>query len=156
MWGDEEQEDDDDDFDPEKERRRVEAMPIYQKAEEIHDLTQMIIDSIDSDEVKMIHSNIMLEDSVVILAKIAGAEAVDDFILKMENATLIKIHARSLQAQTASLLFEEILPAEYLQLLRKEIEAFRFLFLEWIKTFHSAHKSGDGWGIFVEGDGEDY
>jgi hypothetical protein len=157
MWEDEEhEEDDDDDFDPEKERRRVEALPIYQKAEEIRELTQRIIDSIDSDEVKMIHSNIMLEDSVVITAKIVGAEAVDDFILKMENATLIKIHARSLQAQTASLLFEEILPEEYLQLLRKEIEAFRLLFLEWIKGFHTAHKSGDGWGLFVEGDGSDY
>ena len=157
MWEDDDHdEDDDDDFDPEKERRRVEALPIYQKAEEIRELTQRIIDSIDNDHVKMIHSNIMLEDSVVITAKIAGAEAMDDFILKMENATLIKIHARSLQAQTASLIYEGILPEEYLQLLRKEIDAFRLLFLEWIKGFHKAPKSGDGWGLFVEGDGSDY
>jgi hypothetical protein len=152
MWNedDPEEDDDDNDFDPEKERRRVEALPIFQKAEEIRELTRRIIDSIDSDEVKMLHSNGMLEDSVVIPAKIVGAEAVDDFILKMENATLIKIHARSLQAQTASLLFEEILPEEYLHLLRKEIEAFRLLFLDWIKEFHKAHKEGDGWGLFVE------
>lgn len=155
MWNDddpEEDNDEDNDFDPEKERKRVEALPIFQKAEEIRELTRRIIDSIDNDEVKMIHSNVMLEDSVIIPAKIVGAEAVDDFILKMENATLIKIHARSLQVQTASLLFEEILPEEYLHLLRKEIEAFRLLFLAWVKGFHTAHKEGDGWGLFVEDD----
>lgn len=157
MWNDEEPEDDeDDDFDPEKEQKRVEALPIYQKAEEICELTQRIIDSIDNDKVKMIHSNIMLEDSIIITAKIVGAEAVDDFVLKMENATIIKIHARSLQTHTASLLFEGILPEEYLQLLRKEIEAFRLLFRDWIQTFHTAHKSGDGWGLFVDDDGSDF
>jgi hypothetical protein len=157
MWDDEEHEenDDDDDFDPEKERKRVEALPIYQKAEEIYELTQRIVDSIDSDKVRMIHSNIMLEDSIVITTKIVGAEAMDDYILKMENATLVKIHARSLQTHTASLIFEGILPEEYLQLLRKEIEAFRLLFRDWIKGFHNAHKSGDGWGLFVDDDGTD-
>jgi len=151
MWEDSD-DPDDSDFDPEKERKRVEALPIFQKAEEIREMTRRIIESIDDEEVKMIHSNVMLEDSVIIPAKIAGAEAVDDFVLKMENATVIKIHARSLQAQTASLIFEEVLPEEYLSLLRKEIENFRLLFREWIKTFHKFPKEGDGWGLFVEDD----
>lgn len=148
MW--EEDDDQDAEYDPEKERKRVEALPIFQKAEEIRELTQRIIDSIDDEEVKLIHSNIMLEDSILLAVKIAGAEAVDDFIIKMEYATLIKIHARSLQTQTASLIFEEVLPEEYLRLLRKEIEAFRLLFQTWIKTFHKFPKEGDGWGLFVE------
>ncbi|MBT1689659.1 hypothetical protein [Dawidia soli] len=152
MWEDDDTEDGDAEFDPEKERRRMEALPIFQKAEEIRDMTRRIIDSIDDEEVKMIHSNIMLEDSIVIPAKIASAEAVDDFILKMENATIVKIHARSLQAQAASLIFEEVLPEEYLVLLRKEIETFRVLFRAWIKTFHQAKKEGDGWGLFVDED----
>jgi hypothetical protein len=151
MWDDEsDNSNNDDDFDPEQERRRVEALPIYQKAEEIRDLTRRIIDSIDDEEVRILHSNIMLEDSIILSIKIAGAEAVDDYILKMENATIIKIHARSLLAQSASLIFEGILPEEYLRLLRKEIEAFRLLFKEWVLTFHSAHKSNDGWGLFEE------
>lgn len=151
MWeNDDDNMDDDDDYDPEKERRRVEALPIFQKAEDIRDLTQRIIDSIDDEGIKMIHSNIMLEDSIILQVKIAGAEAVDDYILKMENATVIKIHARSLQAQSASLIFEDILPEEYLRLLRKEIESFRILFKAWVKTFHTAHKEGDGWGLFID------
>jgi hypothetical protein len=150
MWEDSDDMDDsDDDYDPEAERKRVESMPIFQKAEEILDLTRRIIDSIDDEEVKMIHSNIMLEDSIILPTKIAGAEAVDDYILKMENATIIKIHARSLQAQSASLIFQDCLPKDYLILLRQEIEAFRLLFKEWTKTFESAEKEGDGWGLFV-------
>jgi hypothetical protein len=153
MWEEDDEENmDEDDYDPEKERNRVEALPIFQKAEEIRELTRRIIDSIDNAEIKMIHSNIMLEDSLIIPAKIAGAEAVDDFIIKMENATIIKIHARSLLAQTASLILLEILPEDYMRLLRKEIESFRLLFKEWIKTFRKSHKEGDGWGLFVEDD----
>jgi hypothetical protein len=150
MWEDQDAEEDDSDVDPEKERQRMEALPIFQKAEEIRDITRRIIDSIEDETFKIMHSNIMLEDSIIIPIKIAGAEAVDDFILKMENATLVKIHARSLQAQTASLLFEEVLPAEYLSLLRKEIEAFRLLFRAWVKTFHTSRKENDGWGLFLE------
>lgn len=150
MWEDDDDENEPSDYDPEEGRRKLESLPIFQKAEEIRELVRRIIDSIDDDEVKMIHSNIMLEDSIIIPAKIAGAEAMDDFVLKMENATIIKIHARSLQTQTSSLFFEEVLPEEYLVLLRKEIEAFRLLFREWIKTFHKFPKEGDGWGLFVE------
>lgn len=151
MWEDDDNNfGEEDDCDPEKERRRVELLPIYQKAEEIMELTRRIIDSIDNEEVKMLHSNMMLEDSVIIPGKIAGAEAVDDYIIKMENATIIKIHARSLMTQTANLILMDSLPKEYLMLLRREIEAFRLLFKDWIKTFHSAEKYDDGWGLFWE------
>jgi hypothetical protein len=148
MWEDDDR-NEENDFDPEKERRRVEALPIYQKAEEIRDLTRRIIDSIDDEKVKMIHSNIMLEDSVRIQTHIAQAEAVNDFNAKMENATLVKMHARSLQAQSASFLFEGVLPGEYLSLLQKEIETFRTLFKAWLQSFDKANKESDGWGLFV-------
>ena len=138
------------DCDPEKERRRVESLAIYQKAEDIRDLTRRIIDSIDDERIRMIHMNTMLEDSIVIPERIAAAEAVDDFVLKMENATIVKIHARSLQNQSESLLFDGALPKEYLSLLRKETEAFRLLFVEWVRAFRSSDARNDGWGLFYE------
>jgi hypothetical protein len=152
MWDDDENDNlpEDDDCDPEKEQRRVESLPIYQKAEEIAELTRRIVDSIDDQEVKMLHSNTMLEDSISLSAKIAGAEAVNDFVIRMENATLIKIHARRLQTKSASLIFAGILPEEYLRLLRKEIDTFRVLFKEWVKSFEGCEKEGDGWGLFVD------
>lgn len=149
MWEDED--DDEPDFDPEEERRRLESKPVFQKAEEIRELAQRIIDTMDkNDPESAIQSSLMLEDSLIIPAKIAGAEAMDDYILKMENAVIIKIHARSLLTRTSSLKYLELVDEEYLQLLRDEIEAFRLLFKEWVATFDiDSEKEGDGWGLFV-------
>lgn len=150
MWEDDDEPSDDAAFDPEAQRDRMERLPVFQKAEEIRELTRRIIDAIENEQVKMIHSNTMLEDSMVVSTRIARAEAADDYISKMEHATVVKMHARSLQSQTASLLFEEVVPQEYLRLLRKEIEDFRLLFREWIKSFHGSSKEDDGWGLFID------
>lgn len=149
MWEDDD--DDEPDFDPEEERRKLESKPIFQKAEEIRELAQRIVETMDkNDPESEIQSSLMLEDSMIIPAKIAGAEAMDDFILKMENAVIIKIHARSLLTRTSSLKYLELVDPEYLQLLRDEIETFRLLFKEWVATFHiDTTKEGDGWGLFV-------
>jgi hypothetical protein len=148
MWEDDDEANEENQYDPEKERNRVESLPVFQKAEEIRDLTRRIIDSIDDERVRMIHMNTMLEDSIIIPERIAAAEAVDDYVLKIENATIVKIHARSLQNQSVSLLFDGALPKEYLSLLKKEIETFRVLFIQWVKTFNKGEARDDGWGLF--------
>lgn len=148
MWEDDD--DDESDFDPDEERRKLESLPIYQKALEIFDLTRRITDTFDKDDNIRPYHEIMIEDSTIIPAKIAGAEAMDDYILKMENAVLIKIHARSLFTQTAALAYLTQVDEEYLQLLRNEIEEFRHLFRKWVETFEiDTTKEGDGWGLFV-------
>ena len=150
MWEDED-DNDDSGYDPEEEQRKLEALPIYKKALEILDLTQQIVDTFNDEDHAKIHRQIMLEDATIIPAKIAGAEAMDDYILKMENATIIKIHARSLLTQTSSAKYLDLQDERYLKLLRDEIEAFRLLFKEWISTFENGTtKEGDGWGLFVQ------
>ena len=150
MWEDDD-DSDDSDYDPEAERRKLEALPIYKKALEILDLTQQIVDTFRDEETAKIHQQIMLEDAMIIPAKIAGAEAMDDYILKMENATIIKVHARSLMTQTNAANYLDLQDARYLQLLRDEIEIFRQLFRDWIATFEfGTHKEGDGWNLFVK------
>lgn len=148
MWEDD---DADEDYDPEEERRKLEAMPLYKKALEILDLTQQIVDTFPDDEMARVHRQLMMEDAMIIPAKVAGAEAMDDYVLKMENATVIKIHARSLLTQTSSAKYLDLQDERYLKLLRDEVEAFRELFKVWVKTFEvDATKEGDGWGLFVD------
>ncbi len=151
MWEDDDEDDNEDGgYDPEKERRKLEALPIYQKALEIYDLTKRITDTLDKEEDSNPYREMMLEDAMIVPAKIAGAEAMDDYILKMENAVVIKIHARSLLTQTSALRYLAALDEEYIQLLRNEIEEFRFLFKKWVGTFDiDTTKEGDGWGLFV-------
>jgi len=148
MWEDDD--DEEEDFDPEEERRKLQEMPIYQKAEEILELTERIVNLFESGGMEEMHRSMMLEDAMILQVKIAGAQAMDDYILKMENAVIIKIHARSLLATTASLKYMETIDSRYLQLLRDEIEAFRILFLKWVDGFQiDTTKDPDGWGLFV-------
>lgn len=150
MWDDSDDDQSDNDYDPERERKKLESLPIYMKAMDILDLTEQIVDTFKDDEMGKIHQEIMMQDAMLIPAKIAGAEAMDDYILKMENATVIKIHARSLLTQTASAKHLALQDARYLQLLRDEIELFRKLFKEWVASFENGTtKEGDGWGLFV-------
>lgn len=150
MWEDDD-DPDDDGYDPEEEQRKLESLPIYKKALEILDLTEQIVDTFKDEGRAKYHRELMLQDAMIIPAKIAGAEAMDDYILKMENATVIKIHARSLLTQTSSAKYLNLQDERYLKLLRDEIELFRHLFLAWIDTFEKGTtKEGDGWGLFVK------
>lgn len=149
MW-----EDEDDNggsgYDPDEDGKNIEELPIYKKALEILDLTEQIVDTFVDESMARRHRESMLEDAMMLPAKIAGAEAMDYYVHKMENATVVKIHARSLLTQTASIKYLGIVNEQYVQLLRDEIESFRLLFREWVKTFDvNTTKEGDGWGLFV-------
>ena len=150
MWEEDDNEADSE-FDPDKQRERLESIPVFQKAEEIRELVQRLVETMDKDNPEAeVQSSLMLEDSLVIPSKIAGDEAVSDYILKMENAVVIKIHARNLLARIPTLEYLNLVDLRYLQLLRSEMESFKTSFKLWVQSFErSASKDGDGWGLFV-------
>ncbi|MBC8155003.1 MAG: hypothetical protein H7Z72_19085, partial [Bacteroidetes bacterium] len=80
--------------------------------------------------------------------KIVGAEGGDLYTLRMENAVIVKIHARELLAQTSYCKAERLADPAYLLVLRDEIEAFRELFVEWINSFDKDNDVPDEWGLF--------
>lgn len=69
------------------------------------------------------HREWMMENAMVIGAKLAGAGGGDYMILR-ENAVLIKLAARDLLTQTSALEMFNYPHGEYLQALRTEIEEF--------------------------------
>src|ERR1043166_3620835 len=133
MWDDE----DDEDFDPEEaqrqleeERKRVENLPITKKADEIFNLVNALTESIRSFQLPedvedrdirqtMLEqeAGFMFEDAIIIRAKVRGAEGGGLYTLRMEKATLIKIHARNLLTQTTALRMEGYPNKDYLKLL---------------------------------------
>lgn len=189
MWDD----DDFNDEDFEKEQERVENMPIVQKANELFELVNALIETfdiknenpndpftdLDASEEDMMededdfeedfdeedaeeldeedvqtfaehYKGLMMEDVMIINAKLRGAEAADLYSLRMENAVLIKIHAVSLLTATSGLKMMGLSNNKYLQLLRDEIEAFRKLFVEWINSFDKTNDIPDDWGLFSD------
>jgi hypothetical protein len=125
--------------------------PLYKKSEQIFKLTHALIEIIphDNEFLQETCSKFMMEDAMMISAKISGAEAVDLYDIKMENAAIIRKCARELYVRAGSLRFEEdIKDKEYIELLRNEIEEFRLLFIDWVASFDQWNYIIDRWGLF--------
>ena len=136
-----------------------EKLPVFQKAREIMDLVGSIIDSVektdiafkDPIEAEMIEHNLkyMGINASIIPAKIAGASS-DDMLydIRMENAAIIRKAARELITDARGIQMHGYPDTEYLDILRKEVDVFRILFAEWVKTFDSGNYIIDRWGLF--------
>lgn len=131
---------------------------MYIKAEEILELVRHLVNSVENTdihikrkgEMEMLEHNLdyLMENSMIIHAKILGAEGVDLYDIKMENAAIIRRAARELILDARSIQMHGFKDTEYLDLLRKEVEEFRILFAEWVKTFDPWDYIIDRWGLF--------
>ncbi|MFN8430337.1 MAG: hypothetical protein U0V04_10180 [Spirosomataceae bacterium] len=141
---------DDEEFEREmeEERKRKANLPIVKKAKEIFRTVHSLISTIDYEKDTMAYRDILFEDIAIINAKISGAEAVDLYSLKMENAVLIKIHACSIISTTSGMKMMNLGHEDYLNVLRDEMEEFRKLFVDWIATFDKTNDIPDDWGLF--------
>ena len=137
----------------------LENSPLYQKARKIQRLVDTIVDVIYESELdfeteeegNMIDESInyMVENSIIIPAKIAGAFSEDMlYDIKMENAAIIRKAARELITDATSIEEFGFKDIEYLEILRIEIDNFRVLFAEWVKTFDPWNYIIDRWGLF--------
>lgn len=147
-----------DDLDPMERHNRVRQMPLFIKAEEIAEMVRHLVQSVENTDIKfkrkgerqMLEHNLdyLMENSTIIAAKIASAEGVDLYDIKMENASIIRSAARELLLDARGLEMLGFKDTEYLDLLRKEVEEFRILFAEWVKAFDPWDYIIDRWGLF--------
>ena len=130
---------------------KLNNLPIFNKAEEIYKLTEAIIRTVP-DENEFLQETVarfMIEDAMMIPAKLSGAIAVDLYDIKMENATIIRKCARELYVRAGSLRYEEdFKDNEYVELLRNTIDEFQLLFVEWVAGFDQWNYIIDRWGLF--------
>ena len=79
---------------------KPERLPIYRKGKEIFDMVNKIAALIpENNEYLMEVKGQMLCDAALLTVKVAGAEAVGLYDLKMENAAIIRKAARDLMVQ---------------------------------------------------------
>lgn len=129
--------------------RSTNNLPLYQKAKEIDKILRTITELFpeDNDYLQTIKSN-LLEDIMIIQAKICGAEAVKLYDIKMENAAIIRKAARDIMVSGNTLEMLGFSDAKYYKLVRNLIEEFRFLFRAWVANFNPKHFIVDDWGLF--------
>lgn len=136
-----------------------ENLPIFQKAESIRTLIDSIVEITMESEMffeteedgKMIDDSInyLVDNSIILPSNIAAASDEDTlFDIKMENATNIRKAAREILTDLTTLEYYGFKDIEYLDVLRAEMEEFRILFAEWVKTFNPWNYIIDRWGLF--------
>ncbi|WP_266205143.1 hypothetical protein [Pontibacter kalidii] len=124
-------------------------LPIFRKGEEIYQLTSYIVDLVPEDNALLQHlRERMLTDAALLTVKVAGAVGADLYDIQMENAVLIRKAARDLLTNCTALEMYGFKDTTYLPLLRKAIEEYRLLFVDWVSGFDPWNYVWDEWGLF--------
>jgi len=130
-------------------QNKIENLPIYKKGEEIYELVSKIVDLIPMDNEKLqFAKQEILTNALLLMVKVAGAEAADLYDIKMESAAIIRKAAHTLLLQYHHLKlfgFEEV---EYYEMVRDLIEEYRLLFIDWVGSFDQTNYVVDRWGLF--------
>lgn len=126
-----------------------EELPIFKKGKEILDVIQEIVDLFPEEDEHLQHVKAeMIADAAMLMVKVAGAEAAGLFDLKMEAATLIRKAARDLMVKNHTLEMLDFPYVDYFEIVRKLIEEYRLLFIDWVAGFDKWDYIIDRWGLF--------
>jgi len=130
-------------------RKKANTPPLMWKCIDIVKLTRAIVGSLDEARNELYGSS-MIQSAKLLASKYIEASNNPDYIIKMENAVMMKIKARELYAMTHQLAEESTHAEEHLQLLRDDIGDLKKLFAVWVKTFDKNQRTADGWGLFED------
>ena len=86
-----------------KQQERIHNHPLLFKSKKIFDLARHLYHSLDQETDEMMIREQLLADASMLASKFSGAQNAWDYILKMENSVVMKIHARSPLALTSDL-----------------------------------------------------
>lgn len=129
---------------------KLNALPIYKKAEEILKMIKGLVETIPEEDDFLSRSKYMMRDDIIMIcAKIAGAEGADEYTIRMQNAAIIRDYAMHLYVQVGSLRFHDnFKDKDFVTIIRKEIDEFRSLFINWVAGFDKSNHSWDEWELF--------
>lgn len=124
-------------------------LPVYQKGQEIYEITSKIIDLIQDNDPVLGHiKGMMLKDAAMLTVKVSGAEAGDLYDIRMENAAIIRKAARELSTHCTSLEMFGFKDTQYLVLIREALEVYKVHFRKWVQSFDPWNYVLDDWGLF--------
>ena len=91
---------------------------------------------------------IVLGDAFEAGAKIRSSETGGMYVLRMENAAIIRKNAQYIKSSVLVFKAEGVIDETYCNVIRDEIDVFRGLYKEWVATFVKDEYE-DEWGLFV-------
>jgi len=90
----------------------------------------------------------ILGDAYQVAAKIKSSEAGGLYVIRMENAAIIRKNAQFIYSSMLTMMMEGAIEEAHGEVIRSEIDKFRELFKMWVKTFQK-DEFEDEWGLFV-------
>ncbi len=132
--------------------KKERAKALYEKWRQVYTLVEALLSILEpNDEAPETYLEDMRQmiraDAMLVCAKIAGAEAGDIYVVRMENAAIIRTAANSVYISMSGLRMMEVAEDAHLDAVRAEIESFRELFREWANGFEK-DEFEDEWGLF--------
>ena len=94
------------------------------------------------------YQSMMLGDAMQVAVKIRSSEAGGIYVIRMENASIIRKNAQAVQSSMLLFMEEGVIDKEYGKIIRQEIDVFRKLFKNWVSTFQKDEFT-DEWGLFI-------
>lgn len=134
-------------YDAEKVRLKVNrAKLLYNQARAIYKYAAVFCETLKG-EMAEITSGLIMQNAMMLCPKIIGAEGADLYLLRMENASIIRTNCRELETQIKAADLFGICNADYKNIVLDEIEKFRLLFIDWVKNFEKDDHE-DEWGLY--------
>ncbi|HEX5024503.1 MAG TPA: hypothetical protein VFV68_04490 [Agriterribacter sp.] len=127
------------------------AKNLYNKWREIFLLVESYCETLqDSKEYDHAEKNreLIWQNLFIVAPKIIGAAGVDQYVLKMENASIIRNNCRELMEQVNFTALVGAGEERYAEAIGRDMDIFRELFKTWVATFIKDDYI-DEWGLFV-------
>lgn len=128
---------------------------LYQQWQQVMILLNGALESIDPQEKEDgfpfeywdDNKTMILADAYQVGIKIQGSETANMYVLRMENAAIIRKNAQYIQSSILTMMIEQVIEEAHGQVIRDEIDTFRERFREWVSTFQK-DEYDDEWGLF--------
>lgn len=127
------------------------AKSLYNKWREIFVLVESYCDTLqDSKEYDHAERNkeLIWQNLFIVAPKIIGAAGAEDYVLKMENASIVRYNCRELMEQIHFTAMVGAGEEKYADAIDTEMQEFKTLFKKWVATFERDDYE-DEWGLFT-------
>jgi hypothetical protein len=92
--------------------------------------------------------NDVLSDAYQVAVKVRSSAQLDLYVLKMENAAIIRKNAMGIYTQIGGMAAMDFIEEEHAAAVQSDIDKFKLLFIDWVNTFEK-DEFEDDWGFFV-------
>ncbi|UAY52308.1 hypothetical protein [Ferruginibacter albus] len=123
------------------------AETLYNKWRDVFHLSIAFAESLPEDEEQGFTQKLIIENLMVVAPKIMSAAGDTLYIIKMENAAIIRVNCIQLMEQIGVSVLMGLADEKHEKVIKDEMQNFRLLFKEWVATFEK-DDCEDEWGLF--------